>query len=49
MRGVAWDAVGLADVGRFVSWLLRAPAEGVIVIDLGVAGRSVATVNRHGP
>ncbi len=45
-RGVAWDAVGLADVGRFVSWL-RAPAEGVIVIDAGVAGRSVATVNRH--
>lgn len=45
-RGVAWDGVGLDDVGRFVSWL-RAPAEGVIVIDAGAAGRAVATVNRH--
>ncbi len=45
-RGVAWDAVGLDDVGRFV-WWLRAPAEGVIVIDAGHAGRAVATVNRH--
>jgi len=45
-RGVVWDAVRLDDVGRFVSWL-RAPAEGVIVIDAGHAGRAVATVNRH--
>lgn len=45
-RGVAWDGVGLDDVGRFVSWL-RAPAEGVIVIRAGTAGRAVATVNRH--
>ncbi len=45
-RGVSWDAVRLDDVGRFVSWL-RAPAEGVIVIDAGHAGRAVATVNRH--
>ena len=41
-----WDAVGLDDVGRFVSWL-RAPAEGVIVIDASVAARLPATVNRH--
>jgi integrase/recombinase XerD len=45
-QGVAWDAVGLDDVGRFVSWL-RSPAEGVIVIDAGAARRAVATVNRH--
>jgi len=45
-RGVAWDGMVLDDVGRFVSWL-RAPAEGVIVIDAGAAGRAVATVNRH--
>ncbi|MGI8809017.1 MAG: tyrosine-type recombinase/integrase, partial [Acidimicrobiales bacterium] len=45
-RGVAWDGVGLDDVGRFVSWL-RAPAEGVIVIDAAVSRRAVATVNRH--
>ncbi len=45
-RRVSWDAVRLDDVGRFVSWL-RAPAEGVIVIDAGHAGRAVATVNRH--
>lgn len=45
-RGVAWDGVGVDELGRFVSWL-RAPAEGVIVIDAGVARRAVATVNRH--
>ena len=45
-RGVAWDAVGVDDVGRFVSWL-RAPAEGVIVIDASVSVRAAATVNRH--
>ena len=46
VRGVVWDAVGLEDVGRFVSWL-RAPAAGVIVIDAEAAGRAPATVNRH--
>jgi integrase len=45
-RGVAWDGVGLDEVGRFVSWL-RAPAEGVIVIDAGAARRAATTVNRH--
>ncbi len=46
VRGVDWDTVRLDDVGRFVSWL-RAPAEGVIVIDVAAARRAVATVNRH--
>lgn len=45
-RGVAWDAVGLADVGRFVAWL-RSPAEGVVVLDAGASRRAAATVNRH--
>ncbi len=46
VRGIAWDAVGLDDVGRFVDWL-RSPAEGVIVIDAGVSRRAATTVNRH--
>ena len=45
-RSVAWDAVGLDDVGRFVDWL-RSPADGVIVIDPGVSRRAALTVNRH--
>jgi integrase/recombinase XerD len=45
-RDVAWDMVGLDDVGRFVSWL-RSPAEGVIVIDAGVSRLAATTVNRH--
>jgi site-specific recombinase XerD len=45
-RGVAWDAVRLDDIGRFVSFL-RSPAEGVVVIDAGVSHRAASTVNRH--
>lgn len=45
-RGVAWDAVRLDDVGRFVS-ALRSPAEGVVVIDVGASSRAASTVNRH--
>jgi site-specific recombinase XerD len=45
-RGVAWDAVGLEDVGRFLSWL-RSPAEGVVLLNSAAARRSEATVNRH--
>jgi integrase/recombinase XerD len=44
--GVAWDAVSLDEVGRFVSFL-RSPAEGTIVIDSGASRRAAATVNRH--
>lgn len=45
-RGVAWDAVRLDDVGRFVS-ALRSPAEGVVVIDAGVSVRAASSINRH--
>jgi integrase/recombinase XerD len=45
-RGIAWDAVGLDEVGRFVSFL-RSPAEGVIVIDSAASRRAAATVDRH--
>ncbi len=46
-QGVAWDAVGLDEVGRFVSWLRRPSAEVVIPIDAGVSARAASTVNRH--
>ncbi|MGO9149488.1 MAG: tyrosine-type recombinase/integrase [Acidimicrobiales bacterium] len=45
-REVAFDAVQLDDIGRFVS-ALRAPAEGVIVIDASLSRRAESTVNRH--
>ena len=44
--GLDWDAAGVDDVARWVSWL-RAPADNVIVLDHGTALRSPATVNRH--
>ncbi len=44
--GLAWDAVRVDDVARFVSWL-RSPAENVIVLAAGTGLRSPATVNRH--
>jgi integrase len=44
--GIGWDAAGVDDVARFVSWL-RAPAENVIVLEHGTALRTPATVNRH--
>ena len=46
VRGVSWDAVGLEDLGRFVSWL-RSPIEGVVLIGGGAAARTASTVNRH--
>ena len=47
-RAVAWDEVGLEDVGRFVSWLRRPSDEVVIPIDTaGVPARTASTVNRH--
>lgn len=46
-RGVRWDAVGLDEVGRFVSWLRRPSDEVVIPIDAGVSARVASTVNRH--
>ena len=45
-REVAFDAVQLDDIGRFVS-ALRAPAEGVIVIETSLSRRAESTVNRH--
>lgn len=44
--GVAWHAVDVDDVARFVA-RLRAPANNVIVLDAGTAARAPATVNRH--
>jgi len=44
--GVAWHAVDVDDVARFVA-RLRAPADNVIVSDAGTAVRAPATVNRH--
>jgi integrase/recombinase XerD len=46
-RAVAWDAVGLDEVGRFVSWLRR-PSDAVVVpIDAAASTRAASTVNRH--
>jgi integrase/recombinase XerD len=45
-RSMAWEEVGLDDLGRFVSWL-RSPADGVIPIDAAVSARAASTVNRH--
>ena len=42
----SWADVDVDDVARFVSWL-RAPADNVVVLDVGEAVRSAATVNRH--
>lgn len=43
---LAWDAVGLDELGRFVSWL-RQPTEGVIPLRPESAARTASTVNRH--
>ena len=45
-RELAWEEVGVDDVGRFLVWL-RSPADGVILLDPAWARRSAATVNRH--
>jgi integrase/recombinase XerD len=45
-RGVGFEDVRIDDIGRFVN-ALRAPAEGVIVIDAGLSRRAPSTVNRH--
>jgi len=47
VRGVEWDAVGLDEVGRFVSWLRRPGDDVVIPIDSSVSARAASTVNRH--
>ncbi len=44
-RGVAWDAVELADLGDFAAWLRR-PAPNVVPLPGGRAARSAATTNR---
>lgn len=43
---VAFDAVTVEQVSRFVAWL-RAPAENVTVLDGGTARCQPATVNKH--
>ncbi len=45
-RGLAFEDVRIDDIGRFVQ-ALRAPAEGVIVIDASASHRAPSTVNRH--
>ena len=45
-RQAGWEAVGLEDVGGFLSWL-RCPAEGVVLLGPTSARRTEATVNRH--
>lgn len=44
--GRTWTEVSVDDAARFVSWL-RAPADNVMVLAVGVGVRSPATVNRH--
>lgn len=44
---VAWDAVGLDEVGQFVSWLRRPTDEVVIPIDTARSARTASTANRH--
>ncbi|MFN2490282.1 MAG: tyrosine-type recombinase/integrase [Actinomycetota bacterium] len=46
LHRVDWDAAGVEDVSRFVSWL-RSPDANVIVLDADASQRSAATVNRH--
>jgi site-specific recombinase XerD len=44
--GLAWDAVGIEDVARFVGWL-RAPAPNVVVLADEAARRRPSSVNRY--
>ena len=44
--GVGFDEARVEHVSRFMSHL-RAPADNVLVLEGGTAGRTVATVNRH--
>lgn len=44
---VAWDAVGLEELGSFVSWLRRPEDEVVVPLDVGSCARTASTVNRH--
>lgn len=44
--GVAWDEVGVDELGRFVGWLRRRDGEVAVPIDAGPA-RAASTVNRH--
>lgn len=44
-RGVAWDAVAVADLGDFAAWLRR-PAPNVVPLPGARAARSAGTTNR---
>ena len=44
-RGLAWDAVGVADLGDFAAWLCR-PADNVVPLPGVKAARSSSTTNR---
>ena len=44
-RGVAWDAVTVAELGEFAAWARR-PADNVLVLSEDAARRSARTVNR---
>jgi integrase/recombinase XerD len=44
-RGLAWDAVGVADLGDFAAWL-RAPAPNVLLLPGARPARSSSTTNR---
>ncbi len=44
-RGLAWDAVAVADLGDFAAWL-RAPAPNVVLLPGARPARSSSTTNR---
>src|SRR4051794_7076073 len=44
-RGVAWDAVTVAELGEFAAWARR-PADNVLVLSEDAARRSARSVNR---
>ena len=44
-RGLAWDQVGVLELGEFAAWARR-PAENVLVLSEQAAKRSASTVNR---
>ncbi len=45
LRGVAWSAVMVAELGEFAAWARR-PADNVVVLSEDAARRSARTVNR---
>lgn len=46
LRDSVWKGVKVEDVSQLVRWL-RAPADGVMMLDASAARRIEATVNRH--